>query len=284
MILHICIVTIVNSTNKLKNMATKKENGVLPVEEIPKEDSTKAMRKYREKIKARYPDANPQTDDEWLDMEDKYAEEVEGMLSQNEADSQVIKEVMMAYPELAMFLNDLFVNKLPLRAAIAKHFAQEDLIPQEGDDDYEVHKKASQERLETVKKREAMDKEIEANQDASISAIDAYAEKNGYSEEQKNGLLDFINDTFQELLMKKISENILSAFDKAMNYDNDVTSAAQAGEVSGKNAAIELKKGKVNEAMAGDGVPILGKGGAIEEKEIGRNQRLFGDIGKRKGI
>ena len=37
-------------------------------------------------------------DDEWLDMEDKYAEEVEGMLSQNEADSQVIKEVMMAYP------------------------------------------------------------------------------------------------------------------------------------------------------------------------------------------
>lgn len=284
MILHICIVTIVNSTNKLKNMATKKENEVLPVEEIPKEDSTKAMRKYREKIKARYPDANPQTDDEWLDMEDKYAEEVEGMLSQNEADSQVIKEVMMAYPELAMFLNDLFVNKLPLRAAIAKHFAQEDLIPQEGDDDYEVHKKASQERLETVKKREAMDKEIEANQDASISAIDSYAEKNGYSEEQKNGLLDFINDTFQELLMKKISENILSAFDKAMNYDNDVTSAAQAGEVSGKNAAIELKKGKVNEAMAGDGVPILGKGGAIEEKEIGRNQRLFGDIGKRKGI
>ncbi len=284
MILHICIVTIVNSTNKLKNMATKKENEVLPVEEIPKEDSTKAMRKYREKIKARYPDANPQTDDEWLDMEDKYAEDVEGMLSQNEADSQVIKEVMMAYPELAMFLNDLFVNKLPLRAAIAKHFAQEDLIPQEGDDDYEVHKKASQERLETVKKREAMDKEIEANQDASISAIDAYAEKNGYSEEQKNGLLDFINDTFQELLMKKISENILSAFDKAMNYDNDVTSAAQAGEVSGKNAAIELKKGKVNEAMAGDGVPILGKGGAIEEKEIGRNQRLFGDIGKRKGI
>lgn len=284
MILHICIVTIVNSTNKLKNMATKKENEVLPVEEIPKEDSTKAMRKYREKIKARYPDANPQTDDEWLDMEDKYAEEVEGMLSQNEADSQVIKEVMMAYPELAMFLNDLFVNKLPLRAAIAKHFAQEDLIPQEGDDDYEVHKKASQERLETVKKREAMDKEIEANQDASISAIDAYAEKKGYSEEQKNGLLDFINDTFQELLMKKISENILSAFDKAMNYDNDVTSAAQAGEVSGKNAAIELKKGKVNEAMAGDGVPILGKGGAIEEKEIGRNQRLFGDIGKRKGI
>lgn len=265
-------------------MATKKENEVLPVEEIPKEDSTKAMRKYREKIKARYPDVNPQTDDEWLDMEDKYAEEVEGMLSQNEADSQVIKEVMMAYPELAMFLNDLFVNKLPLRAAIAKHFAQEDLIPQEGDDDYEVHKKASQERLETVKKREAMDKEIEANQDASISAIDAYAEKNGYSEEQKNGLLDFINDTFQELLMKKISENILSAFDKAMNYDNDVTSAAQAGEVSGKNAAIELKKGKVNEAMAGDGVPILGKGGAIEEKEIGRNQRLFGDIGKRKGI
>lgn len=265
-------------------MATKKENEVLPVEEIPKEDSTKAMRKYREKIKARYPDANPQTDDEWLDMEDKYAEEVEGMLSQNEADSQVIKEVMMAYPELAMFLNDLFVNKLPLRAAIAKHFAQEDLIPQEGDDDYEVHKKASQERLETVKKREAMDKEIEANQDASISAIDAYAEKKGYSEEQKNGLLDFINDTFQELLMKKISENILSAFDKAMNYDNDVTSAAQAGEVSGKNAAIELKKGKVNEAMAGDGVPILGKGGAIEEKEIGRNQRLFGDIGKRKGI
>lgn len=269
-------------------MDTKKENDVLP--DLPVASSeggsaeTKAMRKYREKIKARYPDANPQSDDEWFELEDRYADEVEDQLAKNEADSELIKEGMMAQPELAMLVHDIFVNKLPLSAALARHYSVEDLIPKDGDDDFESYRTAEQERVMTAKKRAEIDKEIDANQEASIAAIDAYSQKKGYSEEQTNKLLDFINDTFQDLLMKKVSEQVLEAFDKAMNYDSAVASAAEAGETNGKNAAIELKKAKEASALAGDGVPTPGKGGALKEKEIGKSQRIFGDIGKRKGI
>ena len=241
-----------------------------------------AMRKLREKIKARYPDQDPQSEEDWFALEDKYAEDVEEVLAKYKESEMTLHEVMMAYPELAMILNDIVANKLSVKVALAKHYSQEDLIPQEGDDDYEASMTAYNEKLEKAKKRSEIDKEIEANQDASIVAIDAYCESKGYSEEQKTKLIDFINDTFQDLLMKKVTEPILQAFDKAMNYDTDIAQAAQAGEINGKNANINTKIEK--EKIIDDGVPAPGKGGPIKEVEMGKNARIFADIGKRKGI
>jgi len=252
------------------------------VAEVSTPQTPAEMRKLREKIKARYPDENPQSDEEWYALEDRYAEDVEGELGKNKESAMTLHEVMLAYPELAMILHDIVVNKLPVRAAIARHFSQEDLISQEGDDDYEAVNTAYNERVANAKKREEIDKEIEANQEATIATIDSYCEKKKYSEEQKTGLLDFINDTFQNLLMKKCTEPIIEAFDKAMNYDTDIAQATEVGEINGKNASLETKIAK--EKVVDDGVPTPGKGGPIKEVEVGKNTRIFGDIGKRKGI
>ena len=254
---------------------------MLPMEGSPAQSPT-AMRKLREKIKARYPDDDPRSEEDWMALEDRYAEDVEGTLGKYKDSEMTLQEVMTAYPELAMILNDIVNNKMPVRAAIAKHFSQEDLISQEGDDDYDAFTSAYNERVESAKKRSALDKEIDANQEESMATIDAYCAEKGHSEQQKEELLAFINDTFQDLLMKKVTKPILDAFNKAMTYDKDIETATKVGEVSGRNTAIEAKKAK--EKVVDDGVPTLSKGGSIAEKEIGRNQRLFGDIGKRKGI
>jgi hypothetical protein len=254
-----------------------------PVEQV-------SLRKYRAKIKSRYPDDNPQTEEEWAELEDRYAEEVEGKISEYEGDltkykesDMKLQEIMTAYPDLAKMLYDIVVNKIPVRAAIAKNFEQEDLIPSEDDPDYPDYDSVLKEKKAANEKRSAIDAEIEKNLEESIAAIDAYASKKGYSDEQKQALLDFTNDTFQDLLMKKVTEPIWEAFDKAMNYDKDIEMAKEEGELKGKNAAIELKKAST-ENKGDDMVPQPGKGGGVKESAPSRVQQLFGDIGKRKGI
>jgi hypothetical protein len=265
---------------EIDQMAIQSEAQESPMETT---EAPMTLRKYREMIKARYPDENPQTDEEWADLEDRYAEETEGVISNYKDSEMTLNEVMTAYPELASILHDIVVNKLPVRAAIAKHFEQEDLIPQEGDPDYPEFDAVLKEKQGAKEKKSALDKEIEDNMDQSIKSIDAFCEQKGYDDTQKQTLLDFIESTFQDLLMKKVTENILDAFNKAMSYDKDLAMAEEAGEIKGKNTAIEAKMAKVDEQM-GDGIPDISKGGTMREVEPGVVQKHFGDIGKRKGI
>lgn len=253
--------------------------GEAPVADAP------TIRKYRAKILARYSDANPQTEQEWADLEDKYADEVEGELDIYKTTDKTLTDKIQADPELGQFLHDLVVNNVPFRVAVIKTLGSDELIPKEGDDDYEAWQSVGKEKAESASKRSVIDKEIETNQDASIAAIDTYSESKGYSEEQKNTLLDFIDNSFQDLLHKKVSEPILAAFDKAMNYDADISAAAEAAKIEGKNEAIDIKKAKDVNAAAGDGIPVAGKGGVTtREIVIGPNQRIFGDLGRKRGI
>lgn len=241
------------------------------------------MRKYREKIKARYADANPQSEEDWMELEDKYAEDVEGELSKFKDADMTIQEAMTAYPEFGQLLNDIFVNHLPIRVAIAKNFSQEDLIPSEGDEDYPDYNTVLSERKKKLEEQSAIDAEIESNVAKSLEDIDAYAKEKGYSEDRKQNLIDFVNNTFQDLLMKRIDRKVIMAFDKAMNYDKDIEDAKAQAEIAGKNAAIDVKKAQANEMT--DGIPnVAAKGGSIKEVMPSQAARIFKGVGERKGI
>lgn len=239
------------------------------------------LRKYREKIKARYPDEDPQSEDDWMKLEDRYAEEVEGSLGQYKDSEMTLQEVMTAFPEFAQMLYDIVANKMSPRAAIAKHYSQEDLIPQEGDDDYEAYQTAYSEKLDKGKRRQELDKQIDANQDASINTIDEFCEEQGMSEDEKTALLDMINSTFQKMLEKIIDKPMLQGYLKMMTYEKDIASAAEAARIEGKNEAIEIKKAKDAESVAGDGVPQPVRGGEIRPEQ---KKSFFDGVGKRKGI
>lgn len=262
----------------------KEQGGVMAeqVAEMTPEQPT--LRKYREKVKARYADADPQSDEDWMELEDKYADDVEGELSKYKDADMTLQEVMTAYPEMGVMLHDIVVNKLPFRVAIAKNFSQEDLIPSEGDEDYPDYNTVLEDNRKKTQERADIDSQIEANMVKSLENIDAYAQTKGYSDEQKQSLTDFINDTFQDLLMKKIDEKVLMAFDKAMNYDKDIEDAKVQAEISGKNAAIDLKKASAEGAT--DGVPNPGAKGGVVIKDVKPSEasQLLKGVGKRKGI
>lgn len=241
------------------------------------------MRKYQESMKSRYPDEYDPASNE-PDMLDKYSTDLETEVGRYKESEMTLQEIITAYPEFAQMLFDIVVSKVPPNVAIAKHFSQEDLIVPEGAEDYEGYQAALKERTEKAERKSALDKEIEANQDATIAAIDSFCESKGYDDAAKDKLLDFINDTFQEMLMKKVTEPILIAFDKALNHDSNIAEAEQVGELRGKNANIELKKAKDSSVKAGDGVPMFGKGNGEADVPEVRKNKLFGDIKERKGI
>lgn len=267
-------------------MAKKEDDKIQAGAEGAQEEKTPevqapTLRKYREKIKARYPDEDPQSEEDWQNLEDKYADEVEGTLGQYKESEMTLQEVMTAFPEFADMLYDIVVNKMSPRAAIAKHYNQEDLIPQEGDDDYEAYQTAYSEKLEKGRKRQDYDKQIEANQDATVQNIDEFCEDQGLSEEQKDELFELINSSFQKMLEKNIDKQMLHGFLKMLTYEKDIADAKEAGRIDGKNTAIEIAKAKEENNAVGDGVPQPIKGGEIRPEQ---KPSFFSGVGKRKGI
>lgn len=247
----------------------------MAAEEMPPQKS------YRDRIKERYPDNIPENDDGWPELENRYATEMEDQLGSYKEAEQVMQEVVTAYPEMAGMLYDIAVNHVPPRVALAKYFSQEDLIPQEGDDDFEAYKSAYEERKANAGKRSAWEKEMQANQEETIKNIDKYCAAKGYDEAKKTELLDFMESAFSDLLLKKVSPAILEAFDKAMNYDADMAAAKSNGVIEGKNAAIEVKR---KDVPVDDGVPQPVNTGSMEPAPLKQKNSLFDGMRERKGI
>lgn len=244
-------------------------------------------RRLRKGIKAKYPDFDAQTDEEWSAKEDEYYGEVEDELNTFKAAEEELGDIIKANPELANVLNDMATNKMPFRAALAKYFSQEELIPVDGDDDYEAYEKSFNDRLQKAKDREAKDQEMLANEAQSLDAIDTFAQENGLDEEGKTKLIDYINTFFNDMLFKKISPEMISMFHNAINYNDDVAAAKEAGEIKGRNAKIEAQIQEEQEREKGDGIPEVSKGAEVEEdtkKEEYDHNGIFDFMGKRKRL
>lgn len=253
-----------------------KENQTIPPEV---QELTPERKAYREYVKERYPDNVPENDDGWPELEDRYAADSEEMLSKYKDSEQLIQEMVTLYPEFGGMILDIAVNKMPPRAAIAKYFAQEDLVPQEGDEDYAAYQEAYNERKGKVEARTNTEKELMANQEQTISNIDTFCESKGYDEAKKAALLDYIETAFNDLLMKKVTPETLEAFDRAMNYDADIKTAEEVAAVNAKNEVIEAKTA---EEKPGDGIPMASGAGSMQKAK--KENEFFQNVGKRKGI
>lgn len=264
--------------DEVLNTEPQAADGSMPVSGTP------ALRKYQESMKSRYPEEYDPAGGNEPDMLDKYATEMEDTVGRYKESEMTLQEIIDAYPEFAQMLYDIVVNKMPPNVAIAKHFSQEDLIVDENSEDYPGFQSALKERTERAQRNKQTDQEVEANQEASIAAIDAYSAKKGYDDAQRDALLDFINEFFQKLIMKQIGEAELEGFDKMRNHDTNVAEAEKVGELNGKNAAIEIKKAKDATSKSGDGVPAPNKGGGVRQPSDTQKNALFADIKERKSI
>ena len=234
-----------------------------------------AMPKYRERLRSRFADANPQSDQEWDDL-------TERALSEDEENAKVLQDILDSDKDLSTVVSEMIVNGTPFRAAVAKYFDPEDLVAKEGDEDYEYYQKSTDERKRMGQEFRARGEEKRKNTKDAYDNIDKFAEKNGMDAAAKDAFIGFVNNLYNDLSVLKLTPETLTKLYKAMTYDEAVAEAAETGEIDGKNAAIEAQRVRKTSAANGDGVPTPQGGSAPVKPKPERPKTIFDDLPKRK--
>ena len=254
----------------------------MPEKEATTTAAAPALPKYRERLKGRYPDAAPQSDQEWDDLAERGFAEDEERIKNFEDNNKVIEDLIDSDKDLAAVTSEMIVNGTPFRAAVAKFFDPEDLVAKEGDEDYEYYQKSSEERRKMGQAFRERGAQKRANEKDAYDNIDKFAEKNAMDAAAKEKFIGFINELYNDLSVLKLSAKTLEKLYKAMTFDEAVAEAAESAELDGKNQAIEAARVKKAAASAGDGVPAPMGGSAPAPAPRPKKSTVFDDLPKRK--
>lgn len=240
------------------------------------------MPKYRERLRSRFADANPQTDQDWDDLAERgYAEDEETIKGYKD-NEKVIQDILDSDKDLAAVVSDMIVNGTSFRVALAKFFDPEDLVAKEGDEDYEYYQRSADERKRMGQEFRARGEEKRKNTKDAYDNIDKFAEKQGMDAAAKDAFVNFVNTLYNDLSVLKLTPETLTKLYKAMTYDEAVAEAAETGEIDGKNAAIEAQRVRRTNATTGDGVPTPQGGSAPVKPKPERRKTIFDDLPQKK--
>lgn len=216
-------------------------------------EATPEKKPYRwaERLSKEYPDRKYESDDDYDSAMDEYLGELEGYRERGRLANQKLITVFDTNPQVGSLVRDVMEGST-VRAALARHFAPEDLVPQEGDDDHEAWKKNKTEREESLAKRKKRDEDYANNTKATQAAIEEFVTENGMDDAAAREFLSYIDTHIGDVMNGKLSKELLSMFHKARNYEAEVAKARETGEIAGKNQKIVAEKEK---EPVGDGLP-----------------------------
>lgn len=212
------------------------------VEEVSEEKPVSRSRSF---IMAKFPDKT-------YENEEEYEEDLANTLEQTEKELQAYKDadarledILDLNPELALVIADMHKG-MPFMTALAHNVDLEEIMPIEGEPDYEEFAKNKEER----KAKKAADKEREdllrTNAEKSAEEILDYLDKKGWTEEQKGNFNKWFNDLVARLSENRLGKDEMDIFVKGYEYDEAVARAEENGKVAGRNEKIETKR-KVQE-------------------------------------
>lgn len=226
-----------------------------------------------ERLKKRYPDRE-YADDEALfgqinDDYDAYDNELSGYKERERS----LSEMFAADPRSAQFLTDMHQGKDPVLGLVSNFGVEiKDVL-----DDPEMQDKiaeANKEYVERVAKSKALDAEYEKNMDASLETLRQFQQERGLSDEEIDAVVDGLLAIVRDGVMGKFTAETLDMMVKAINHDANVATAAEEGEIAGRNAQIVEKQRKRSK---GDGtLPLQGKHG--QPGDAGRRQKSMFDL------
>ena len=175
-------------------------------------------------------------------------------------DNRRLVDVLQQNPEFAEVFSRV-KDGMPMRVALARVVDFDATRPVEGDPDYEDFMREAGE----FKKRQAEiadhRKRIEENQARSRGEIEEFFGKIGADEAEQTGFADFLQGVFDDVFEGNLGKAALGKLWQAYKYDEDMEAAREAGEVQGRNEAIETKRAL---KKATDGMPDAGAGAAPE--------------------
>lgn len=213
---------------------------------------------HLERLRKKYPEKKFEDDEEIYgqisDDYDNYEAELEGYRAREKS----LSDMFAADPRSAQFLTDMHNGTDPV-ISLVRNFGVEikDVL-----DDPEMQDKiaeANKEYIERVAKSKKLDEEYEKNMGSTLETLRQFQSERGMSDEQIDKLFEHLLGIVRDGVMGKFSTETLDMASKALNYDADVATAGEEGEIAGRNAKIveKLRKSKKGDGTA----PIGGKNG-----------------------
>lgn len=157
-------------------------------------------------------------------------------------------------PEFGAALSDILKGE-SARIALARAYGPDAFTAVEGDPDYDKMGEAYNAARENIAKKKETASMIAKNQEMSIQEITTWMEEKGYDDAGIQARLKKMEEIRQDFLNDKITRQHLELIDKAMDFDQAVVNAEEAGKVAGRNEKIV--EGREKMKNTGDGLPSL---------------------------
>lgn len=238
--------------------ATEVEQGAESEEVQPTEETAPEAEapknKYAERLAKVYPDREFKSDEDYDKGMEEYLGELEGYKERGTMANQKLIGLFESEPQVGDVVRDM-INGATFREALARHISPEDLTAIEGDPDFEGWNKNKTAREDLLNKRKAKQDEYNKNLEFSQQAIEEFARENNMDDGSAGKFLARFDAMLADINSGRISKEVLASIKKAWDYDNDITTARDQGEVAGKNKKIVAQKEEPK--PAGDGLPKI---------------------------
>lgn len=218
---------------------------------------------FYERIRTNFPDGKYEEDEE------EVYRNANSRFDELEKDSKQLKDLtaklntrLGADPQEAEVMLD-WLDGVDIRTAVARHMGAEALVaPEEGSEEYEAFSKAGEARKKELADMKAKVDEYRANAEESAAILDAIAEENGWTPEQKAEMESFVTGLLEKIYSGRLDKDFYNFVQHGRNYDADIEGAREQGRVDGRNEKIEVEK----KHLAGSGLPNAKSGGNASEE------------------
>lgn len=229
---------------------------VTPTAEKPTKSETPELSPFRQRLALHFADLKPDlASDEVADqLACQWAEEMEQALARYTDTEGRVGRLLENQPLVATLIEAMIDEELPLRVAVRRFLDAESLQPQPGDDDYEAFARQKEEA-------DQLQARLEANLKQSLGVLQLYAVEKKLDELAQQQLVDAINADFDNLLERRVTNEMLENYYKRLYYDRDVDAARNEGELKGRNENISAQMAAQKAALLGDGLPQPQGGG-----------------------
>lgn len=227
--------------------------------ETPSKKSKRDM--LRERLSKKYPDKNFDDDEAFAGQVSDDYDDYDKRLADYQKNEQAIGDMFATDPRATSFLMEWKDGSDPV-VALVRTLGKDIVDAADDPARQEEIAKANREYIERVNKSKELDNEYETNLQESLQTLADAQKQNGWSDEQIDNAFQQLFQIVDDAVMGKFSPETLQLVMNAQNYNQDIATAQQEGEVKGRNAKIEEK---LRKAKSGDGTPQLnGKNGKVQ--------------------
>lgn len=227
----------------------------------------------RSRLAKKYPDKNFDNDEDFYGQIDNDYEESEKQLGEYQDREKQLGDFMDKDPRSGAFLQAWKGGKNPI-LVLTELYGDEFMDYLDDPEKQEEIAEANKKYLERVASERKLEDDYQTNLKKSIEDIQSAQDQNGWDDDYVNNAVKKLGEIVDDAILGKISPDTLKLLANGESHDADMQSAAQEGEVRGRNAKIEEK---LRKQKSRDGAPHLGGGGnaPMQKEQPAKAQSIF---------